>query len=259
MPLTKRQKVGVGFGIGGLITAIVAATRAKAAPPVGVDVGLTWHSDPEFDPDSMHTAVCSVSNPTGATWNYAVRLLVGDFYDQSQNIVLSAGDSGPLDYPVTMPSIEGIYPVSVEVSDADTGTHIRTFPFEAVDVKVAYVPPSTAWGYDFNGNGYIDSAEEQQALDDYNSGLIPADLYQMVRALYRHHVRYGQLKGDFNDDGIVDHSDFEAFGACYGTSLGDNAYNPIGDFDDDGDIDIYDFTLFSAAYEAEVGVSLTWR
>jgi len=33
MPLTKRQKVGVGFGIGGLITAIVAGIKAKAPPP----------------------------------------------------------------------------------------------------------------------------------------------------------------------------------------------------------------------------------
>lgn len=31
--LSKEQKVGVGLGIVGLITAIVAATRAKAAPP----------------------------------------------------------------------------------------------------------------------------------------------------------------------------------------------------------------------------------
>lgn len=31
--LSKEQKVGVGLGIFGLITAIVAATRAKAAPP----------------------------------------------------------------------------------------------------------------------------------------------------------------------------------------------------------------------------------
>ena len=30
--LTKTQKVGAGLGIFGLITAIVAATRAKAAP-----------------------------------------------------------------------------------------------------------------------------------------------------------------------------------------------------------------------------------
>jgi len=32
MKLTKEQRVGVGFGIFGLITAIVAAIRAKAAP-----------------------------------------------------------------------------------------------------------------------------------------------------------------------------------------------------------------------------------
>ncbi len=31
--LTKEQKTGIGFGIVGLITAIVAATKAKAAPP----------------------------------------------------------------------------------------------------------------------------------------------------------------------------------------------------------------------------------
>ncbi|GAI37123.1 unnamed protein product, partial [marine sediment metagenome] len=33
--LTKTQKVGAGLGIFGLITAVVAAIRAKAAPPVG--------------------------------------------------------------------------------------------------------------------------------------------------------------------------------------------------------------------------------
>lgn len=34
MALTKKQKVGAGLGIFGLITAVVAATRAKAAPPL---------------------------------------------------------------------------------------------------------------------------------------------------------------------------------------------------------------------------------
>lgn len=111
------------------------------------------------------------------------------------------------------------------------------------------IVPSTAWGYDLDGNNYIDASECEQAASDYSAGLIPLALYQMVEALYSKHVRYGQLKGDFDDDGDIDYSDFEAFTVCYDTVLGDAAYNPIGDFDDNGVIDIYDFFQFSAVYK----------
>jgi len=50
MALTKRQKVGVGLGVGGLITAIIAAVKAKVVPPaegdtkcVGFDL-YTYHA-----------------------------------------------------------------------------------------------------------------------------------------------------------------------------------------------------------------------
>jgi len=123
----------------------------------------------------------------------------------------------------------------------------------ALVVKSVYTPPSAAWGYDFNGNGYIDSDEVAQANYDYSVGLITEFLRDMVNALYNKHVRHGQLKGDFDDDGDIDYDDFVAFANCYDTVLGDPKYHPIGDFDDDGDIDIYDYVAFAAVYSGPTG------
>lgn len=245
--------LGVLLGTGG---AIYAFSKVEAAP--GVLARIEWHSDPQFDIGSIHTAIVTVTNPTRATWNYNARLVVGDFYDLSQPILLAGGASGPLSYSVTMPGVEGRYSVTVMIYNADTDKLIRTFHFDPIDVKAEVVVPTIPWGYDFDGSGYIESPEEQQALADYSAGLIPRDLYQMVHALYNHHVRYGQIKGDFNDDGLIDHYDYETFATHYGTVLGDDMYNPIADFNDDGKIDIYDFALFSAVYEASVEASLTW-
>ena len=250
---TKSGLVVLGALLG---TAGTVYALSKAEPEV--IARIKWHSDAEFDIGSTHEAVVTVTNPTRATWNYNVELLVGDFYDLSQNILLVGGASGPLSYSVTMPNIEDSYAVAVKIYNADTDKLIHTFPFAKIVVKTGVIVPTIPWGYDFDGSGYIERSEYDQALLDYTAGLIRNDLYQMVHALYKYHVRYGQIKGDFNDDGLIDHADFDTFALYYNTVLGDDAYNPVGDMDSNNKIDIYDFVLFAGVYEASVEASLTW-
>ena len=51
--------------------------------------------------------------------------------------------------------------------------------------------------------------------------------------------------GDFDGDGVVDLGDFGLFGSVFGTSSGDDLWDPRADFNGDGDIDLGDFGAFA--------------
>jgi len=53
---------------------------------------------------------------------------------------------------------------------------------------------------------------------------------------------------DLDCDGDVDILDISAVAYCYGTSVGEEAYNPAYDMDSDGDIDILDVTAIAYEY-----------
>ena len=53
---------------------------------------------------------------------------------------------------------------------------------------------------------------------------------------------------DFNGDGVVDGADFGTFGAAFGSSIGQPAYNEDADFNADGTIDGADFGEFGAQF-----------
>lgn len=55
-------------------------------------------------------------------------------------------------------------------------------------------------------------------------------------------------KGNFDTDSEINWDDFVAFGAAYGSSLGDANYHPAGDFNDDEIINWDDFVAFGAVY-----------
>ena len=53
------------------------------------------------------------------------------------------------------------------------------------------------------------------------------------------------IDGDFNNDGVVNLTDFLAFARMFGTSKGEAGYDARGDFDNDGSIDLSDFLAFA--------------
>ncbi len=55
----------------------------------------------------------------------------------------------------------------------------------------------------------------------------------------------GAIDGDFNNDGVVNLTDFLAFARMFGTSQGEAGYDARGDFDNDGSIDLSDFLAFA--------------
>lgn len=99
-------------------------------------------ADPEFAPGSSHIAHVPVSNPTSTEWAYNAEFyLVKDStkYASSGTIpfTLAAGASDSIDFPITMPDIEGAYKVYLDVYVA--GELIAAY--QAIeDVVIAAVP-----------------------------------------------------------------------------------------------------------------------
>lgn len=92
--LTKEQKVGAGLGLLGLITAFIAATRVKAAPPVICIPG---------DEKCIGSDWCRC-NPAGTKWIVLVK-----------------------DSPICIPVLTAV--LYGTVTDAETG-----LPIEGIDV-----------------------------------------------------------------------------------------------------------------------------
>lgn len=87
------------------------------------------------------------------------------------------------------------------------------------------------------------------AMSDNIDALMFLPCNNAAQCAAQHGIR--SVKGDFNDDGQVDATDFEDFEQCY-TGPG-VAYGPgceKGDFDGDGDIDCLDWLQFRDAWTA---------
>ena len=62
------------------------------------------------------------------------------------------------------------------------------------------------------------------------------------------HVSSSVCRGDFDDSGQVDFTDFLTFVAVFGKQSGDADYNALMDMDDSGTIDFSDFLSFVAEF-----------
>jgi len=189
MALTKRQKVGVGFGVGGLITAIIAAVKAKAAPPVekpAIKLKLEWHSDPEFEPGSVHSASVLVENPTDWYWEYDLELFLAGVSLGELWITLDAHATVTLTWEnIVMPDAEGEYPVYILPTCTTIGEALTRVDFEPVTIVLPFDP----WVYDVNDNGYIDYVEMVVAFTDWANHKITEEQKNEVEALYDNHIR----------------------------------------------------------------------
>jgi len=128
-------------------------------------------------------------------------------------------------------------------------------------------PPYVKAEWDFDGDGHIDETVigatsaltlatqtfEFEHAGDYSPSLTVTDNSGMVDTCIKPNyiVLTGPeagIKGDFNNDDVIDFDDFIAFAAAYGSVLGDANYDVIGDFNDDDAIDFDDFIAFAAVY-----------
>ncbi|GAH72195.1 unnamed protein product, partial [marine sediment metagenome] len=81
----------------------------------------------EFGPGSVHKATVTFSNPKSAGFDFEASLCMGVAWAEmaSASFHLDAGQSRAVEFPVTMPSIMGTYPVYFKVSSG--GVLIGTF------------------------------------------------------------------------------------------------------------------------------------
>lgn len=61
-------------------------------------------------------------------------------------------------------------------------------------------------------------------------------------------IYFGMHAGDVDGDGDVDRYDYGLLTQAYGTSVGDQKYDPNCDFDKDGDVDRYDYGILAQNY-----------
>ena len=180
--MTKAEKAILGFASAlGAFFGIKKLVEAK--PPVekpAIQLKLEWHSDPTFLTGSVHSASVIVTNPTDWYWEYELELFVGGTSLGAQDVALNARSNGTLAWDITMPTVEGVYPVYIMAKCNTTGESLGKFPFESVTI----VSPFDPWVYDVNDNGYIDYNELLTAGLDWTSHLITDEQYQVVSALY---------------------------------------------------------------------------
>ena len=92
----------------------------------------------EFVPGSSHVAKVSMTNPTRRPWDYIGRIRMGTdlaLMDETP-FHLNGGETSEINFDVEMPSSEGQYPVSVDVSSG--GEMIAQRNMEAVVLTRAW-------------------------------------------------------------------------------------------------------------------------
>ncbi len=97
--------------------------------------------DPEFEGGSTHVATVQLTNPTTAAFTYDVILYLGlsGVVSATGQITIAAGQTGSIQLSLTMPTVEGLYPVFLDVDVA--GVNIEHY--QAADVTISISPAVT--------------------------------------------------------------------------------------------------------------------
>lgn len=100
---------------------------------------------PEFSQGEIKTAIAPMSNPTGKSFAYTAELYLGLPKAASSGVIsfsLAAGETRNISFPVAMPTVEGTYPVYIDVYSA--GQLIGAY--QAIE-DVAIVAPAAEFVY----------------------------------------------------------------------------------------------------------------
>jgi len=91
---------------------------AVIAPAISIGA-ITWdRSPPDFAPGSTHIASVTMKNPTTRAWDYNGALLMGtnEVVMAEVSFHLNSGESKEISFSVVMPTVEGSYPIYLDVS-----------------------------------------------------------------------------------------------------------------------------------------------
>ncbi len=104
--------------------------------------GVQWleSEDPTFEAGEVRTAIAQMTNPTGKAFNYVGELYLDVTKAASSGSIafsLAAGETKPISFPVTMPGVEGIFPVYLDVF---VGTELVGAYRATEDVTVVITP-----------------------------------------------------------------------------------------------------------------------
>lgn len=84
-----------------------------------------------------------------------------------------------------------------------------------------------------------------------NQHELSAEQYQLYHKYWINWYDWKYMRGDLNEDNIINIYDFVLFARAYGTNITEEKYAMLGDMELDGDVDISDFVLFAGVYGTE--------
>lgn len=107
-------------------------------------------NDPTFEAGSAHTATALMTNPTLADFTYSVELYLGIMKVASSGvgaIAIPAGQSQSVLFTITMPAVEGDYPVFIDVLvEGVLIAHYQATENVVIEVVPAIIVDDPVWG-----------------------------------------------------------------------------------------------------------------
>lgn len=114
-----------------------------------VKVEMLESDDPTFEAGASKTARALLTNPTAAPFTYDVELYLGVSKVVTSgvgSIAIPAGQSQNVDFTITMPLVEGVYPVYLDITVGGTLiAHYKATEDVTIEVTPAITVGPITW------------------------------------------------------------------------------------------------------------------